>query len=153
MAFYDMIQNIFNAKGITEYDCYKLFSSHTLTDEEIFTMSRTIMNSQGMNIFFTKMIGDTEIRIRIFDDIELDYEFYSKDKKVLANIAVNFKDLSLFVSYSDTKIDIRLDLMDYTGNNKKNVLYMRMQVLNELLTRYYSKLLYAIYLERRRRMW
>lgn len=148
--FYKLLNHIFESRGIVESDFYKLLSSHTITDEEIFVISRFIVDNQNLNIFFSKSIGDMEIRLRFFD-IELDYDILDKNKSTLATIMVNFNDESLYVVYKDIKVEIRLDLVDYKGSDKKNtVLYMRMQVLNEILTRYYSKLLYAIYLERRR---
>ena len=148
--FYQLLNHIFESRGIVESDFYKLLSSHTITDEEIFVISRFIVDNQNLNIFFSKSIGDMEIRLRFFD-IELDYDILNKNKSTLATIMVNFHDESLYVVYKDVKVEIRLDLVDYKGSDKKNtVLYMRMQVLNEILTRYYSKLLYAIYLERRR---
>ena len=138
-----------NAKGICEQDIYKLFSSHILTDEEIFTISHFINSNQNTNVFFSKYIGDMEIKLKIFD-IEIDYIIFSKDKNTMASMSVNFVNESLIVEFSDVKLDIGLDLMDYKDCNPKNVLYMRMHVLNEILTRYYTKLLYSIYLERRR---
>ena len=148
--FYKLLNHIFESRGIVESDFYKLLSSHTITDEEIFVISRFIVDNQNLNIFFSKSIGDMEIRLRFFD-IELDYDVLDNNKSTLATIMVNFHDESLYVVYKDVKVEIRLDLVDYKGSDKKNtVLYMRMQVLNEILTRYYSKLLYAIYLERRR---
>ena len=150
--FRNLLDQILNSKGIDERDIYQLLSSHVLTDEEIFAISRVIFENQNLNIFFSRNIGGTEVRVKIFD-IEIDYELYSVDKRRLASVQVNFKDLTLFVCYNDIKVDLKLDLLDYSGNQNKNVLYLRMQVLNEILTRYYSKILYAIYNEKRRRFW
>ena len=150
--FRNLLDQILNSKGIDERDIYQLLSSHVLTDEEIFAISRVIFENQNLNIFFSRNIGGTEVRVKIFD-IEIDYDLYSIDKRRLASVQVNFKDLTLFVCYDDIKVDLKLDLLDYSGNQNKNVLYLRMQVLNEILTRYYSKILYAIYNEKRRRFW
>ena len=137
-----------SSKGICEDDIYKLLSSHILTDEEIFEISRFIDSNQNTNVFFSRYIGDIEVKLKLFD-IEIDYMILSKDKKIIASMGVNFFNESLIVEFSDIKLDIGLDLMDYKNKNTKNVLYMRMHVLNEILTRYYTKLLYSIYLERR----
>ena len=146
--FRNTLYKLMSSKGICEDDIYKLLSSHILTDEEIFEISRFIDSNQNTNVFFSRYIGDIEIKLKLFD-IEIDYMILSKDKKIIASMGVNFFDESLIVEFSDIKLDIGLDLMDYKNKNTKNVLYMRMHVLNEILTRYYTKLLYSIYLERR----
>lgn len=139
-----------DAKGITQIDLYKLFSDHCITDEEIFTVSHYLNDNKNRNIFFTKIIGILEVRVRFFE-IEVVYDIIrSRDNKRIASISVNFDNESLFVEFPDIKLEIGLDLYDYPNRNKETVLYARMQLLNELLTRYYSRILYSIYQERRR---
>ena len=148
--FRDFLFKILDSRGVTEDDIYRALSSHTITDEEIFTISRLLNGYHEMNIPYARSIGSVEIRVKLFE-IEVDYIFYNSEKLPVATITVNFMDESLFVIYKDIKVEIGLDLLDFKENrNKKTVLYARMQVLNELLTRYYSKVLYDIYVERRR---
>lgn len=151
MRFRDLLDTVLSARGITENDIYKLLSSHILTDEEIFTISHLLDESNHLNVLFTRDIGTLSVRPRFFD-IEVDYNIFSKDNQgLICSMLVNFHKETLFVVYSDVKVEIGLDLFDYSPKNTKNVLHARMHLLNELLTRYYSRTLYAIYLEHRRR--
>ena len=151
--FRDVLYRIMDSKGITESDFYKLLSYHCITDEEIFVISHLINNNRNANIFFTKIIGDIEVRVRLFE-IEVVYDIVkSNTGKTLTTMSVSFDKETLFVEYSDCRLEIGLDLFDYPEMDKTNVLFMRMQLLNEILTRYYSRMLYSIYLERRRHRW
>lgn len=139
-----------DSRGIAESDFYKLLGEHCLTDEEIFAISYYLNDNKNQNIFFTKIIGDLEVRVRFFE-IEVVYDIIrSCDNKRLSSMSVNFYNESLFIEFSDTKLEIGMDLFDYPNKKKESVLYARMQLLNELLTRYYSRILYSIYRERRR---
>lgn len=147
------IERIFDCRGITEADFYKLLSDNTvLTDIAIFSISRMIGSPRTAciqvpkNIMFTKYIGETEIRPRVFGPI-MDYLFLNQKGEAIADIELNFNSLSLHVSFPrlQMKFPIRNDLLDFDSDLKDKVMVLRMQVLNEILTRYYSKLLYCIY--------
>lgn len=151
MRFKDLLDTVLSSRGITEKDIYKLLSSHILTDEEIFVISHLLDECNHLNVLFTRDIGTVSIRPRFFD-IEVDYNIFSKTSQgLICSMLVNFDKETLYVVYNDAKVDIGLDLFDYRPKNTKNVLHTRMHLLNELLTRYYSRTLYAIYLELRRR--
>lgn len=153
-SFIKLIDQIMECSGITENDFVILLSNghKILTDEIIFAISRYIDSIKGINIFFTRTIGTTEIRTRFFD-IAIDYQFYNSDKKLSSAVMLNLSTLTLIVEFPliEEKYTIGNDLLDFEQEKKNKLSILRMQVLNDLLTRYYSKILYAIYLQKRRR--
>lgn len=152
-SFMKLIDQIMSCTGITEEDFKILLSDHRiLTDEAIFGITRYIDSIKGINIFFTRSIGDIEIRARFFD-IAIDYVMYNSKKQVSAVVAVNLSTLTLLVEFPllKEKYTIDRDLLDFEDNKKNNMSLLRMQVLNDVLTRYYSKILYSIYIQKRRR--
>lgn len=152
-SFMKLIDQIMNCSGITEED-FKIFLSdhHILTDEAIFGITRYIDSIKGINIFFSRYIGDIEVRARFFD-IAIDYVMYNSKKQVSAVVAVNLSTLTLLVEFPllKEKYTIDRDLLDFEADKKNSVSLLRMQVLNDVLTRYYSKILYSIYIQKRRR--
>ena len=121
MRFRDLLDTVLSARGITENDIYKLLSSHILTDEEIFTISHLLDESNHLNVLFTRDIGTLSVRPRFFD-IEVDYNIFSKDNQgLICSMLVNFHKETLLVVYSDVKVEIGLDLFDYSPKNTKNV--------------------------------
>lgn len=146
-SFYDQLNRIMNCKGISEEDLLMFLKDQTiLTDTMIFTISRYLDNIKGINIFFTKMIGSIEVRTRFFD-IAMDYLIYNKDKKICSSVSLNFSTLTLIVEFPliGEKYIIGNDLLDFDKSQMNKLSILRMQVLNDLLTRYYSKILYSIY--------
>ena len=141
-----------NCSGIKQDDFDKLLrDKKVLTDEMVFAITRFIDSQKNTNIFFTKMIGDTEIRIRFFD-IAVDYMIYTKDKKLSTIVSCNFNTLTFIIEFTliKEKYIIKNDLLDFDQKQKNPLSIIRMQVLNELLTRYYSIILYNLYRQRRR---
>lgn len=153
IPFCDQLNRIMNCSGINEED-FLIFlkDRNILTDEMIFTISRYLDNVKGINIFFSKTIGTTEVRIRFFD-IAIDYLIYNSNKQLCTSVSLNLSTLTLFVEFPllDEKYTIGNDLLDFEESKKNKLSILRMQVLNELLTRYYSKILYSIYKAQRRR--
>lgn len=161
IPFRDTLDNIMRCSGIKEDDFILLLRSQKiLTDEMIFAISRFIDNEKNSDIFFTKIIGNIEIRIRFFD-ITVDYLFYNKENKLLAAMCVNLVDPftliidfpNIITEFQDVKerYTIGNDLLDFEKEKQNDLSILRMQVLNEVLTRYYAKILYSLYLQLRRR--
>lgn len=114
-----------------------------ISDNVIFDASRFI-NSFYLPIFLTKKIGDMEIRCRRFDIAVV----YNIRTSTPCNVIVDFNDLSLTVEYGDVRLTIDQNLSDYRGEHTK--LYdLRQTFLNEILIRYFSIILYAMYRELR----
>ena len=148
-----LFHQLMDYSGIKEEDFQKILRSNgVLTDEMVFTISRYINDLKGINVFFTRKFGDFEIRVRFFD-IAVDYVFYNKNKQIAAIVSTNLQDLSFVVEFPiiEEKYTIDKDLLDFEEEKKNKLSILRMQVLNEALTRYYSKILYSIYLQIRRR--
>ena len=150
--FSETLHQIMNCSGIKQDDFDKLLrDKKVLTDEMVFAITRFIDSQKNTNIFFTKIIGDTEIRIRFFD-IAVDYMIYTKDKKLSTIVSCNFNTLTFIIEFPliKEKYIIKNDLLDFDQKQKNSLSVIRMQVLNELLTRYYSIILYNLYRQRRR---
>lgn len=142
--------------GITEHDIYKMLQDSTvrgvLTDETIYSVAKYIDSVKGINIFLTKTIGDIEVRPKWFDN-SVDFQMILKDGTVSAAVCLQLTQPYMFYiefPVLKKKIIINLDLLDHNGD-RDNTMELRIRVLNEVLTRYYSKTLYAIYKEIHRR--
>lgn len=152
-SFMKTIDQMMNCRGITEDDFRVLLSSHhILTDEAIFAITRYIDSIKGINVFFSRTIGSLEVSARFFD-IAVDYVVYDSNKKVTAATAVNLNTLTLIVEFPaiNEKYVIANDLLDFEEDKKNKLSLLRMQVLNDVLTRYYTRILYSIYVQKRRR--
>lgn len=156
MRFYDFLDRLMHCSGISEKDFAKALKESSdhgiLTDEEIFAVSRYINNLRSVNIFFTRKIGEVEIRPRFFD-IAVDWQFVAKDKTVRATLCLNLNTYSFFIEIPNLnrKMTIDTHLLDIKEKDQLDQhTRVTMLVLNDLLTLYYSRILYAIYLELRR---
>lgn len=152
-SFMNLIDQMMNCTGITEDDFRILLSGNRiLTDEIIFAVTRYIDSIKGINVFFARAIGNIEVTARFFD-IAVDYVIYDSNKKVTAAVAVNLNTLTLIVEFPmiKEKYTIANDLLDFDEDKKNNLSILRMQVLNDVLTRYYTKILHSIYIQKRRR--
>ena len=149
----DLLERTMSCRGITQDDFDKLLREGTpLTDITIFTISRFLNEIKGINVFFTKKIGEMTVKVR-FIDIAVDYQFYNSKNELMAAVCVNLDLLTLFVEFPELKqkLNIGDDLMKFGKLANGKVWNLRMQVLNEALTRYYAKLLYNVYIELQRR--
>lgn len=145
--FSQTLERIMNCGGIKKEDFEILLrDKKILTDEMIFSITRFIDSQKNTNIFFTKTIGDIEIRIRFFD-IAVDYVIYNSNKQISAIVSCNLNTLTFIIEFPllKEKYTIGNDLLDFEKDKKNQLSTMRMQVLNELLTRYYSIILYNLY--------
>ena len=150
--FSETLHQIMNCSGIKQEDFDILLrDKKVLTDEMVFAITRFIDSQKNTNIFFTKTIGDTEIRIRFFD-IAVDYMLYNNQKQISAIVSCNLNTLTFIVEFPliREKYIIKNDLLDFDQSQRNKLSILRMQVLNELLTRYYSIILYNLYRQRRR---
>ena len=150
--FSETLRQIMNCSGIKQDDFEILLrDKKVLTDEMVFAITRFIDSQKNTNIFFTKTIGDTEIRIRFFD-IAVDYMLYNEQKQLSAIVSCNLNTLTFIVEFPliKEKYVIKNDLLDFDQSQRNPMSVLRMQVLNELLTRYYSIILYNLYRQRRR---
>lgn len=151
--FRDTLNQIMNYSNIKEEDFMILLRNQgALTDEMIFAISRYINDLKGINIFYTRNIGTFEVRIRFFD-IAIDYVFYNPRKEIAAVVALNLNTLTLFVEFPllEEKYTIDNNMMDFEKEKKNKLSIARMHVLNDALTRYYTKILYSIYIDQHRR--
>ena len=151
-SFMKLIDQMMNCSGITEDDFRILLSSnHILTDEMIFAVTRYIESIKGINVFFSRTIGNIEVTARFFD-IAVDYVIYDSNRRVTAAVAVNLNTLTLFVEFPviKEKYTIDHDLLDFEDDKKNKLSLLRMQVLNDVLTRYYTRILHSIYMQKRR---
>ena len=114
-----------------------------ISDNKIFVISRMI-NQFNPNIILTKKIGNTTILCRRYD-IAIEYTIKTTNP---CNIIVDFHSLSLEVEYKERKLIIDSNLMDYQGE-KDRLIDLRQYTLNEIMIRYFSKILYALYNELR----
>lgn len=150
--FSDLLNRTMNCAGIKQEDFdIMLRNNKVLTDEIIFAITSFIDSQKNTNIFFTKKIGDTEIRVRFFD-IAVDYVIYNSKQQISAVVSLNLNTLTLIVEYPliKEKYTIQNDLLDFEREKRNKLSILRMQVLNELLTRYYSIILYNLYRVKRR---
>ena len=112
-----------------------------LSDNKIFAISRFINNSK-IPVFLTKKIGNIEIVCRRFE-VAVTYTIKSTNP---CRIDVDFNTLGLEVKYTDRTLIIDQNPMEYRGEH--NLLFdLRQEILNEMMTRYFSRVLYAMYRE------
>ena len=156
MRLYDFLDRLMYCTGISEKDFTKALKESSdhgiLTDEQIFTISRYINNLKGIKIFFSRKVGTVEIRPKFFD-IAVDWEFVASDKTIRAAICLNLNRNTLFVELpnSNKRFTIDSSLLDvYEKDKLDQTSRTILLLLNDLLTRYYSNLLYNIYRELRR---
>ena len=141
--FAKIFDRAINSRGLERRDIeYIIRSTDILTDEQIFVFSHFINRYRASNVFFTKYIGDLIISLRMFD-IAICYEIKNKKGTLLCSMEIDFQSETLFVKYQNCNCEIGRDLMEYRGKNEANDI--RMKVLNEVLVRYYTHILYAIY--------
>lgn len=114
-----------------------------LSDHKIFVISHFI-NDFKPHIFLTKKIGHANIICRRFD-IAVTYTIMTSNP---CRISVDFNNLTLEVKYTDRTLIIDQNLSDYRGEHDK-LIDMRQIFLNEILIRYFSRVLYAMYRELR----
>lgn len=150
------LQRVMRTQGITEHDLYKLLSDDNtkgvMTDETIYSVVKYINSVKTINVFLTRKIGSTEIRPKWFDQ-SVDFQMINEDHQVTAAVCLQLVyPYKFHIEFPILKrtILINLDLLDYDGG-KDAIMDLRMRVLNEILTRYYSKTLYTIYQELNRR--
>lgn len=142
--FEDKITECMYIIGMSEDAFLSLLRDETyLSDHKIFCISRFI-NKINPNIFLTKKIGNLSIKCKCFE-IAIIYSINTKNK---CNIVVDFDKFDLIVEYEDIKLIIDQNLLDYRGE-KNDLINLRQEVLNEILIRYFAKILMAIYLELR----
>lgn len=142
--FEEKITEYMHIIGMSEDAFLSILRDETyLSDHKIFCISRFI-NNINPNIFLTKKIGELSIKCRRFD-IAIIYSINTKNK---CNVIVDFSNFDLVVEYGDMKLTIDQNLLDYRGV-KNDLINLRQEVLNEILIRYFAKVLMAIYLELR----
>jgi hypothetical protein len=112
-----------------------------LSDNKIFAISRFI-NKHDLPIFLSRKIGSLNIICRKFDKA-ITYTIKTSNP---CCIDVDFKNLTLIVTYQDEKISIYRNLSEYNGNHSK-LMDIRQAILNEILIRYFAKILNAMYKE------
>lgn len=150
------LERVMAAGGITEHDIEKLLRDDNpkgmLTDETIYSVVKYINSVKGINVFLTRKIGSMEIRPRWFDQ-SVDFQIIRKDGKVEAALCMQLVHPYRFhieFPIINQTIVILMDLLDFEGDHNETM-ELRIRVLNEIITRYYSKTLFAIYQELRRR--
>ena len=132
------------SRGLTENGFDSLLRDEPfLSDNKIFTISRFINNS-NIPIFLTKKVGDLDVICRRFE-IAVTYTVKTSNP---CTVVIDFKDLTLSVEYKDCVLIIDQNLSMYQGEHDK-LKDLRQLVLNEILIRYFAKILYAIYTELR----
>ena len=136
---------IINSKGLDKRDIeFTVRKEKVLTDEMIFVLSH-FLNDTRTKVFFTRIIGNITISLKMFEDIAVVYVFKNKEGKEICLVDVDFYKKSLFVKMGNDKYEIGLNLLDYPNKSKLNDL--RMLYLNEMMVRYYSSVIYNMYLE------
>lgn len=145
MKFEDKLEMALTSYGMSEQAFLSLLRDETyLSDVKIFVISRLIAKTTP-NVILSKKIGFTSVRCRRYD-VAIEYIINTTNK---CAINVNLTEYTLTVKYKDMD-DIIIDqnLFDYKGERSK-LLDLRQEVLNEILTRYFAKILIAIYKELR----
>jgi len=141
------------AIGIEERDIEDLIRSNksdeVLTDDELFAISDLFHRNRFMNIFFSRKIGDMTVNFKFVNN-EVVYTITSGKGKMCANVYVCTEFHYIIIEYPDIKVDVINNLYGYSS---KSTMFMnlRMQFLDEILVRYFKKVIYAIYLELKRR--
>ena len=142
--FEDKLDMALNSYGMTEEVYLSLLRDEPfLSDNKIFAISRLI-NKTNPNVILTKNIGKLVIVCKRFD-IAIDYVIKSSNP---CTVAVDFINFGLDVKYKDLerKLVIDQNLMDYQGEHSK-LIDLRQLALNEIMIRYFSKILITIHNE------
>ena len=136
---------VIHSRGLDKRDIeFTIRKEDILTDEMIFVLSH-FLNNTKTKVFFTRAIGDITISLKMFDDIAVVYVFKNKEEKELCIVDVDFYKKTLFVKFGKNKFEIGYDLLDYPNKSQYNDL--RMRFLNEMMMRYYTNVIYNMYLE------
>lgn len=148
--FLRIFDKAINSRGLELRDIeFLVRSKEVLTDEQIFIFSQFINRYRASNVFFTKYIGNLIISLRMFD-IAICYEIKNKKGELLCSMDIDFYKKTLYVRYPDkSNLEIMHNLLDYRYKSDTND--VRMKVLNEVLIRYYTHIIYAIYMDMQRK--
>lgn len=150
--FLRLFDKAINSIGLEKRDIeFIIRSKDVLTDEQIFVFSHFINRYRASNVFFTKYIGNLIISLRMFD-IAICYEIKNRKGELLCIMDIDFAKETLYVKYPNDKenLEVMRHLLDYKGKSEINDL--RMKVLNEVLVRYYTHIIHAIYRDMHRRV-
>lgn len=157
MRFEDL-QRIMYTGGIQEKDFIKILLDNAsgrgvMTDVTLFAVIRFLATVRGINIFFSSRIGDFEVKPMWFSD-EVTLTF-TNTKTNSIDCTINMElagEYRCVISFKQIGVSVVIDqdLLDYSGK-KDTTMDLRMRILNEMVTRYYSRLLYRVYKELQRR--
>lgn len=142
--FEEMLERAFTNIGMSE----KAFESmlrdeEYLSDNKIFVISRLI-DRVNPNRFINKKIGHIYVKCKMYG-VAIEYVVESSNP---CKICVDFDKFTLLIKYSDYTLTIDENLIDYKEERSK-LLDLREEVLNEILVRYFSKVLHVLYRELR----
>lgn len=143
--FEDKLEMALTSYGMTEQAFLSLLRDEPyLSDVKIFTISRLI-SKNNPNVILSKKVGYLNINCRRYD-IAIDFIIGTSNKCIVSVDLVNY---TLKVKYKDLP-DIIIDknMFDYKGEHT-TLIDLRQEALNEVLTRYFAKILIAIYKELR----
>lgn len=143
--FEDKLEMALTSYGMTEQAFLSLLRDEPyLSDVKIFTISRLI-SKNNPNVILSKKVGYLSINCRRYD-IAIDFIIGTSNKCIVSVDLVNY---TLKVKYKDLP-DIIIDknMFDYKGEHT-TLIDLRQEALNEVLTRYFAKILIAIYKELR----
>lgn len=153
---HQFLLRIMKTSGITEHDFHKIIVDDSpkgvMTDQTVFSVSRYLNSVKGINVFLSRKVGNTEIRPK-WSGNNVDFNLLNEDGSTLAVISLLLVNpFSFHIKYPAIQRDvaINLDLLDYDGE-RDPTMDLRMRVLNEILTRYYSRTLYTVYKELHKR--
>ena len=143
--FSDNLQLALTSYGMSEQAFISLLRDEIyLSKEKIFAVSKLILSFQP-NIILTKIIGNLSIKCRR-NKSYIDYIVNTTNKCV---VSVDLTKSTLIIKYKDTDdILIENNLLDFEEEHN-DIINLRQEALNEILTRYFAKILIAIYKELR----
>ena len=143
--FSDNLQLALTSYGMSEQAFISLLRDEIyLSKEKIFAVSKLILSFQP-NIILTKIIGNLSIKCRR-NKSSIDYIVNTTNKCV---VSVDLTKSTLIIKYKDTDdILIESNLL-YFEEEHNDIINLRQEALNEILTRYFAKILIAIYKELR----
>ena len=144
-----LFEQAMNSRGLDRRDIeFIVRKEGILTDEIIFVLTDFI-NKTRTNVFFTRTIGKITVSLKIFDDIAVVYVFKNEKGEQICSVDVDFFKKTLYVRFPDCMLEVKNDLLDYSPCSDYNSL--RMKFLNEMMVRYYTHVIYNMYLEIHRR--
>ena len=114
-----------------------------LSNNKLSAISKFIID-HSIPIILTKNVGKLTIQCKRSSE-EISYIVKTKNP---CTLVVNFREHHIHVEYTDVTLLINKDLSDYYGEHTK-LNDARQYFLNEILIRYFSQVLYAIYRELR----